>query len=149
MKYLDCSSGEIEITSLREDVKGFFIVGSKNDLELLVKGAGWCDLPQFESEMECSAGYLIGQWFQLLAGSASKTKHLPARSLAHRSSTVRRRFFRARTESDETERLKLVVRMRKISLSHPDWHAKCLATGGCRMVLTWFSYWFSEVGRQV
>jgi hypothetical protein len=68
MKYLDCSSCEIEIPSLQEDSDGFLLVDSKSDLELLVVGMGWRDLVHFESETECSASCLIGRWFQLLSG---------------------------------------------------------------------------------
>lgn len=77
MKYLDCSSCEIEIPSLQEDIDGFLLVDCMSDLELLITGMGWRDLPHFESETECNASYLIGRWFQLLAGVNIKETTTP------------------------------------------------------------------------
>lgn len=68
MNYLDCRSCDIEIPSLKEDEDGYLLVECKGDLELLVKGIGWHDLPHFESETNCSASILVGRWFQLSAG---------------------------------------------------------------------------------
>jgi hypothetical protein len=78
MKYLDCSSREIEIPSLKEDEDGFFLVECNGDLELLIKGMGWYDFPHFESETKCVASTLIGRWFHVLAAVNCKERTTPS-----------------------------------------------------------------------